>query len=40
MILPHMENLLGWSTKGKFACPWCNEDTWSLSFQMKKKIVI
>jgi len=25
------ENLSGWSTKGKFACPCCNEDTWSLS---------
>jgi len=30
-------NLSGWRTKGKFACPCCNEDTWSLSLPNEKK---
>jgi len=30
-------NLSGWSTKGNFACPCCNEDTWSLSLPNGKK---
>jgi len=32
-------NLSGWRTKGKFACPCCNEDTWSLSLPNEKKII-
>jgi len=34
------ENLSGWSTKGKVACPCCNEDTQSLSLPNRKKFVI
>jgi len=35
---PAYGNLSGWSTKGKFACPCCNKDTWSLSLPNGKKI--
>ena len=31
-------NLSGWSTKGKFACPYCKEDTRSLSLPNGKKV--
>ena len=34
---PAYGNLSGWSTKGKFACPCCNKDTWSLSLLNRKK---
>jgi len=30
-------NLSGWKTKEKFACPCCNEDTWSLSLPNEKR---
>jgi len=32
-------NLSGWSTKGKFTCPCCNKDTWSLSLPNEKKLL-
>ena len=35
---PAYANLSGWSTKGKLACPVCNEDTYSMSLKHGNKI--
>ncbi|KAM6597102.1 hypothetical protein CsatA_007626 [Cannabis sativa] len=34
---PAYANLSGWSTKGKYACPCCHEDTYSLWLKHSKK---
>jgi len=37
---PGYSNLLGWKTKGKFACPYCNVDASSLYLKRSRKMCI